>query len=530
MKDNPFNERNYCGETGAEGTCTFNPALLAISEVIISCAKALAFYLLKFQGTKYEQPQIKMKLVEILSSVVVNADFSNKEFEYIILAMQNKISEYQKNYKTLFKNTPPGFSISLNEPSINEIIANGEKHILKNNLELPRELKDLHTIILYLIRSTCVYTKELWYFDEDVSEYIQLILEMLDKLNLPDEDFDKLKQSLKDFCQMHYKLVLSLEDKLKTLYGPFHGTSVSKDEYAGPSILVSGHNFYELEKILEATKSTGINIYTHDGLLNAHAYEKFQSYKHLKGHYQRYLQCSSSDFASFKGAVLVTNTPMEEFDSFVRGRIFTTSMFSGLGITKIKYDNLSVLINAAKSTCGFDKHVENPPLEIGYLNNKIDSILKQLKEKFDNGEIKKIFVIKIDKNSVKLKTQLEKFINSIPDNIFVFSTFDISRKNFCKIDSFYDYGILYRCTEELKHLLITDEPPITLFVSHCNIHTLSYLITLSFMGVKNIYLGDCSYFMINPVIIDSIEKFFGIKKLSALLNLPHDTMFEELYG
>ena len=82
----------------------------------------------------------------------------------------------------------------------------------------------------------------------------------------------------------------------------------------------------------------------------------------------------------------------------------------------------------------------------------------------------------------------------------------------------------------MKNEFNIDEKTISLFISHCNIHTLSYLITLSFMGVKNIYLGDCSYFMINPVVINSIEKFFGIKKLSYLLNLPTTGIIQELYG
>ena len=530
MKDNLFNERTYCGETGAEGTCTFNPALLSITAVMISYAKALAFYLLKFQGTKYEEPHIKMKLVEVLASVVVNADFSNREFEHTIFAMRNKIAEYEKNYKTLFGEKPPVFLLFEREATINEIIANGEKYILKSNLELPRELRDLHAIIVHLTRSACVYTKELWYFNEDVSDYIQLILEILDRLNLKGVGFDELKEDLIDFCRMHYRLVLCLEKKLKNLYGPFLDTVVSRDEYAGASILVSGHNFYEFEKVLEATKNKKINVYTHDGLLNAHAYEKFRKYKHLKGHYQRYLQSSPSDFASFKGSILVTNTPMDEFDSFVRGRIYTTSMFSGLGITKIQSDDFSLLIEAAKASKGFDEHVENKPIRIGRLNNQIDSILAEIKEKFELKEIEKIFVIKIDKESVKLRTQLDKFLNTIPENVFVFSTFEMERENFFRIDSFYDYGILYYCISELKRLLGTEQLPVTLFVSHCNIHTLSYLVTLSFMGVKDIYLGNCSYFTINPAVITSMEEFFGIKKLSKLLNSPTNTIIQELYG
>ena len=530
MNDNLFNKRNYCGETGGEGACTFDPTLMLIVEIIIHYAKAIAFYLINFKDTKYEEPQIAMKLVEILASVIVNADFNSKEFEQTLFAMRNKIIEYEKNYRTLFNIAPPNFLISQTQISINELLAKGEKFIIKNNIEMSRELQDLHAIILYSIRSACVYTKELWYFNQDVLDYVNQIIEFLNILNDYNANFDELKNDIEQFCKLHYELVLKLEKTLKENYGALEETIVNRNEYEGKSILVSGHNYYELERVLEATKNQGINVYTHDGLLNAHVYKKFKNYDHLKGHYQKYLQSSSSDFAAFKGTIFVTNTPMEEFDSFVRGRIFTSSMFVGLGISKIQIDDFSTLIETTKNINGFEKFTEYPPIKICSLNNNFNSILSDLKNKFESNEITKIFIIKIDKETVKLRTQLDKFINSIPNNVFVFATFDIDRKNFIKIDSFYDYGILYQFVNEMKNEFNIDEKTISLFISHCNIHTLSYLITLSFMGVKNIYLGDCSYFMINPVVINSIEKFFGIKKLSYLLNLPTTGIIQELYG
>ena len=528
MQEDLFNERLYCGETGAEGSCSFDPSFLAISEAMIYYAKALAFYLLKFRSVQYFQTGIELKLIEILSSMVVNADFNAKEFEYVMLAMRNKILEYEVKYKELFKQESPKF-VTGDTARINDIIKNGVQEIVKKNLNLKKDVRDLHAIIVHLIRSMCVHINEIFNYRKDVEQYVTSVLEMLDMLNEPNLTAENLLSGLKIFCKKHYELIGEIDKVLKEYYGPCAQTEVSKDEIAGPAILVSGHNYFELEQVLKLTADTDINVYTHDGLINAHSFEKFQRYSNLVGHYQKYLYSSSCDFASFGGTIFITNTPMDEFDSFVRGRIFTTSLFAGIGITKIFDNNFTPMLEMTMQTRGFEKYIQHPSVSIGYISKNVDSIIYDLREKFERKIIDKIFILKIDRESMKTKNELDKFVNSIPRNVFVFATFDIERENFMKIDAFYDYGIIFYCLDKIKDIFEGKDLPINLFVSHCNIHTLSYLITLSFIGIKNIYLANCSYFTINPTIIDSVQKFFGIKQLSKLLTSSVEDIQKELY-
>ena len=46
-----------------------------------------------------------------------------------------------------------------------------------------------------------------------------------------------------------------------------------------PFIVVSGHDLKDLEMLLEQTKGTGVNVYTHGEMLPCHGYEGLDVYK-----------------------------------------------------------------------------------------------------------------------------------------------------------------------------------------------------------------------------------------------------------
>ena len=53
----------------------------------------------------------------------------------------------------------------------------------------------------------------------------------------------------------------------------------------GPFIVVSGHDLEDLHQLLEQTKGTGINVYTHSEMLPAHGYPGLNQYPHLAGNF-----------------------------------------------------------------------------------------------------------------------------------------------------------------------------------------------------------------------------------------------------
>ena len=147
--------------------------------------------------------------------------------------------------------------------------------------------------------------------------------------------------------------------------------------------------------MLEATKNEDINVYTHDGLIVAHAYPKFQKYSHLKGHFQMSLDSVQFDFASFKGPVLVVRNFQYLLDRLYRGRLFTTNILAGKGMTKIENWNFQPLIDSSINSEGFEHSHKIVNVKVGYdehfIMDKVDEIIKKIKSK----DIKHLILMKV---------------------------------------------------------------------------------------------------------------------------------------
>lgn len=79
--------------------------------------------------------------------------------------------------------------------------------------------------------------------------------------------------------------VLALLDAANKHYGTTEVTKVPCGVRNKPSILVTGHDLRDMEMLLEQTKGTGVDVYTHGEMLIAHAHPAFKQYENLIANY-----------------------------------------------------------------------------------------------------------------------------------------------------------------------------------------------------------------------------------------------------
>lgn len=100
---------------------------------------------------------------------------------------------------------------------------------------------------------------------------------------------------------------MALLDKANTeAYGNLEITDVNIGVRNNPGILVSGHDLRDLEELLEQTKGTGVDVYTHSEMLPAHYYPKFKKYDNFVGNYGNACWKQKEEFESFNGPILMT--------------------------------------------------------------------------------------------------------------------------------------------------------------------------------------------------------------------------------
>jgi hydroxylamine reductase len=121
------------------------------------------------------------------------------------------------------------------------------------------------------------------------------------------------------------KAMALLDEANTSKYGHPEITHVSLEVRDSPGILISGHDLTDLEQLLEQTKGSGVDVYTHSEMLPAHYYPAFKKYDHFVGNYGGSWWHQVDEFFSFNGPILfTTNCIVPPRKEGYRERIFTT--------------------------------------------------------------------------------------------------------------------------------------------------------------------------------------------------------------
>ena len=95
----------------------------------------------------------------------------------------------------------------------------------------------------------------------------------------------------------------------------------------GPFIVISGHDLYDAQQLLEQTAGRGVNVYTHSEMLPAHGYPELKRrYPHLKGNFGTAWQNQQREFEDIPAPILFTTNCIMPLRASYADRVFTTSV------------------------------------------------------------------------------------------------------------------------------------------------------------------------------------------------------------
>jgi len=165
-----------------------------------------------------------------------------------------------------------------------------------------------------------------------------------------------------------------------------------------PGILVSGHDYKDLEELLEQTRDGGVDVYTHGEMLPAHYYPKFRRYPHLRGNYGGAWHRQQRDFMTFNGAILMTTNCIVPVLDAYRDRIFTTGVAGYPGVSHVadredgKPKDFSAVIVRAKR-CKPPEEIEAGKIVGGFAHNQVFELKEKIVTAVKAGKIRKFVVM-----------------------------------------------------------------------------------------------------------------------------------------
>ena len=398
------------------------------------------------------------------------------------------------------------------------------------------DIHSLRALILFGLKGVAAYYHHaavLGYSDQKILDFMQKALAATLR-DIPSGDLTALVLE----CGGIGVTTLALLDTANTkTYGNPEITSVRTNVGKRPGILITGHDLKDLEQLLEQSKDSGIDIYTHGEMLPANAYPALKKYAHLYGNYGSSWWHQKEEFEKFNGPLLITtNCIVPPKDSY-RDRIYTTGPSGFPGVKHIaagkdgKKDFSAVIAHAKKSQPPQDLQAPGRNLTTGCAHNAVLALAGTVFEAVKKGDIKRFVVMAGCDGRQSERSYYTEFAKALPKNTIIL-TAGCAKYRYNGLDLGEIGGIprvidAGQCNDCYSLVVIAQalakafgvgisELPVSYNIAWYEQKAALVLLALLNLGVKDITLGPKLPAFVSPGVLNVLVENFGIRKNSTV--------------
>lgn len=386
----------------------------------------------------------------------------------------------------------------------------------------------LRALNLYGLKGVCAYAHHAHVLGKTSSTVIAAIEDALAFLASNPTDAQALLECALGLGRTNLEVMALLDEANTGAYGAQEPTQVRTTPVRGKAILVSGHDLRDLQHLLEQTKDTGINVYTHGEMLPAHAYPGLRKYPHLVGNYGSAWQNQQQEFSRFPGAILMTSNCIIEPHGSYRQRIFTTGPVGWPGVRHLADGDFSQVIRAASALPGFKEDELEKTITVGFGRDAVLGVADKVIDAVKSGAIRHFFLVGGCDGAAPGRNYYTEFAQKAPNDT-VLLTLGCNKYRFNQHD-FGDIGGIPRlldvgqCNDTYSAIKIAsaladafgcgvNDLPLTLVVSWFEQKAAAVLLTLLALGIRNIRLGPTLPAFLTPAVAQRLVDEFGIRPI-----------------
>lgn len=397
------------------------------------------------------------------------------------------------------------------------------------------DIRSLKSLILFGIKGMAAYAYHAYALgktDRTVTDFLYEALYALGEDKSPD---DLLKLVLKT-GEVNFKCMEMLDAANTEAYGQPVPTEVPLTIEKGPFIVVSGHDLHDMKLLLEQTQGKGINIYTHSEMLPAHGYPELKKYPHLKGNFGTGWQNQQSEFHNIPAPVLFTTNCIMPVRQSYCDRVFTTSIVSYPELCHIGDDkDFTPVIEKAIECGGYDedKHMTGmnggSTVITGFARNAVLFHAEKIIELVKAGKIKHFFLIGGCDGASPSRSYYTDFAKLTPPDTLILTLAcgkyrinDLDLGDIEGIPRILDCG---QCNDAYSAIKIAlaladafgcgvNDLPLTLVLSWYEQKAVCILLTLLWLGIKNIYLGPTIPAFVSDNVLSKLVELYNITPTS----------------
>ena len=391
------------------------------------------------------------------------------------------------------------------------------------------DVRSLRELTMYGLKGLSAYMEHanaLGYEDEEVDAFTQSALAKLLDDTL---DGDTLTALVLETGKWGVAGMALLDKANTESYGNPEISKVKLGVGSRPGILISGHDLKDLERLLEQTKGTGVDVYTHGEMIPAHYYPKFKKYDNLVGNYGNAWWQQKEEFEKFNGPILMTtNCVVPPKDSY-KDRLFTTAAVGVEGCTHIPLVNgekdFAPVIECAKK-CAPPTELETGEIVGGFAHEQVFAVADKVVEAVRSGAIKKFVVMAGCDGRMKSREYYADFAEALPKDTVILTAgcakYKYIKKNLGDIGGIprvldarqcndsYSLALIALKLKEVFGLDDVNKLPVVYNIAWYEQKAVIVLLALLHLGVKNIHLGPTLPAFLSPNVAKVLVETFGI--------------------
>lgn len=520
-----------CSGCTQVGVCGKKPDVAAMQDLLIYVTKGISAVTTALRaGGEEVSSEINHLITLNLFTTITNANFDKEvitERIKITLSKKQELLQKVRNVQML----PEAAVWNGSEENFEAKAA--QVGVLATENE---DIRSLRELITYGLKGLSAYSKHanvLLKDSEEVDAFLQRALSATLDNTLT---ADQLVELAMETGKYGVDGMAMLDSANTEAYGNPEITKVNIGVGSRPGILVSGHDLKDLEMLLEQTQGTGVDIYTHSEMLPAHYYPKFKKYPNFIGNYGNAWWKQKEEFEAFNGPILMTTNCIVPPKSSYKDRLFTTGATGYPGCKHInggigEQKDFSEIIAMAKS-CQPPTEIENGEIIGGFAHNQVLSLADKIVDAVKTGAINKFVVMAGCDGRAKSRSYYTDFAKALPKDTVILTAgcakYKYNKLNLGDINGIprvldagqcndsYSFAVIALKLKEVFECNDINELPIIYNISWYEQKAVIVLLSLLYLGVKNIHLGPTLPAFLSPNVAKVLVDNFGISGIGTV--------------
>ncbi|MBF8984386.1 hydroxylamine reductase [Lutibacter sp. B2] len=512
------------------GVCGKTSDVANLQDLLIYVVKGVSYVNQLARGANVNTKKADKFIIDGLFTTITNANFDKDVIE-------NKIKD-GLNIREEIKKELEKVNVKLGDNLHDSVTWNGQSTaefeekmtkigVLSTENEDVRSLREL---VIYGLKGMAAYydhAHNLGHTNEAIVSFIEEAL----VATTQEKTADELVALTLKAGEFGVNVMALLDEANTSTYGNPEITTVNIGVGKNPGILISGHDLKDMEDLLEQTKGTGVDVYTHSEMLPAHYYPKFKKYDHFVGNYGNAWWKQGEEFESFNGPILMTTNCIVPPKASYKDRMFTTGSAGFEGVTHIpereegKVKDFSQIIELAKNSKA-PTEIERGEIVGGFAHNQVIALADKVVEGVKSGAIKQFFVMAGCDGRMKSRDYYTEFAKEIPKDTIIL-TAGCAKYRYNKLElgdiggiprvldagqcnDSYSLAVIALKLKEVFQLNDINELPISYNIAWYEQKAVIVLLALLHLGVKNIHLGPTLPAFLSPNVAKVLVDNFGI--------------------